>query len=63
MAPIAAMISAAAAAGASVIASRDYHPIDHSSFTVFPSHCVQVGFYTVLLSSPLVRNLSPYHYQ
>jgi nicotinamidase/pyrazinamidase len=51
VAPIAAMISAAAAAGASVIASRDYHPIDHASFTVFPSHCVQVGFYTVLISS------------
>jgi len=45
------LINAAAAAGARIIASRDYHPKDHCSFFPqsgpFPPHCVQgnVGSY------------------
>ena len=39
------MIRAATAAGATIMASRDYHPHDHCSFAhaggSFPSHCVQ----------------------
>ena len=45
VAPIAHMIAAAAKVGATIIASRDYHPHDHCSFAheggSFPSHCVQ----------------------
>lgn len=39
------LIDAAAGAGATIIASRDYHPHDHCSFASqggpFPAHCVQ----------------------
>ena len=42
---IVAMVQAASDAGATIIASRDYHPHDHCSFAHagghFPSHCVQ----------------------
>ena len=43
--PIAHLIGKFAAAGGTVVATRDYHPIDHVSFTgeggPFPAHCVQ----------------------
>ena len=39
------LIDAATDAGATVVATRDYHPFDHVSFTTqggpFPAHCVQ----------------------
>jgi nicotinamidase-related amidase len=45
-APIAEMISFFSDRGATVVATRDYHPCDHASFLSeggpFPSHCVQV---------------------
>ena len=43
--PFANLLSAGAAAGATVIVSRDYHPHDHASFNTqggpFPPHCLQ----------------------
>lgn len=43
--PIVAMINHAASLGATVVATRDYHPVDHCSFITeggpFPQHCVQ----------------------
>ena len=43
--PICSLIKAASDVGATIIASRDYHPHDHCSFAhmggAFPSHCVQ----------------------
>ena len=45
VAPITRLIDAAVAGGATVVATRDYHPHDHTSFASeggpFPSHCVQ----------------------
>jgi nicotinamidase-related amidase len=44
VAPICSMIKAASDVGAVILASRDYHPNDHCSFSSygghFPSHCV-----------------------
>ena len=43
--PFANLLSAGAAAGAIIIATRDYHPHDHASFNTqggpFPPHCLQ----------------------
>jgi len=43
--PIASLLSAGAAAGATMICTRDYHPHDHASFIPqggpFPPHCLQ----------------------
>ena len=43
--PFANLLSAGAAAGATMIVSRDYHPHDHASFNTqggpFPPHCLQ----------------------
>ena len=43
--PLAGLLSAGAAAGATMIATRDYHPHDHASFKdqggPFPPHCLQ----------------------
>ena len=45
--PLAGLISAGAAAGATMICTRDYHPHDHASFNTqggpFPPHCLQGG--------------------
>jgi nicotinamidase-related amidase len=45
VAPIVDLISAASAVGATIVATRDYHPHDHVSFIsqggMFPTHCVQ----------------------
>ena len=45
VAPIIALIDAFSGSGSTVAATRDYHPIDHVSFTThggpFPCHCVQ----------------------
>eukprot|EP00750_Incisomonas_marina_P030585 INCI7621.4.p1 GENE.INCI7621.4~~INCI7621.4.p1 ORF type:complete len:645 (+),score=100.94 INCI7621.4:322-2256(+) len=45
IAPIVDLIRQASAVGATIIASRDYHPHDHCSFACtggpFPAHCVQ----------------------
>ena len=45
VAPIVRLIEEAVAKGASVVATRDYHPVDHVSFISeggpFPAHCVQ----------------------
>ena len=43
--PIAGLIAAGAAAGGTIIMTRDYHPHDHASFNTqggpFPPHCLQ----------------------
>jgi len=59
--PIAGLLTAGAAAGATMICTRDYHPHDHASFNTqggpFPPHCLQ-GSRGSKLSAPIASAMT-----